>query len=139
MLVIETSYRYLKIIMYSAYILSILLPILASATNLWVSSYDGTVTTLSLTQDKSAYSLVKTSTTKDCLSSPSWLTFDSSTRALYCIGEGLKTTYGGIAAFQAQKNGSLVTKSQTVTVTGGGVSAVEYKTPSGSRFLALAH
>ena len=125
--------------MYLAHVLSILLPVLASATNLWVSSYDGTVTTLSLTGKKSAYSLAITSITKDCLYSPSWLTFDSSTRALYCIGEGLTTTYGGIAAFQAQKDGSLVTKSQTVTVTGGGVSAVEFNTPSGRSFLALAH
>lgn len=113
------------------------LPTLALGTNLWVSSYNGTVTTLSLTHAQS-YSLSKTSVSTQCLGDPSWLTYDSKHDTLYCIGEGLAGFGGNLTAFRTNPEGSLAVESQQPTVDGG-VNGVLYSTPSGGSYLAVAH
>ena len=120
--------------------LLVLLPALVSAVNLWVSSYAGTVTTLSLTKNTMAasYLLATTYTSNDCLNSPSWLLFNSTTRMLYCVGEGLTSPTGTLSTFEAQSNGQLTVTNQATTIVGG-VNAVQYGIMNGSQYLAIAH
>ena len=124
--------------MFSSLILSFGLSAVVSATNLWVSSYAGSVTTLSLTGANSTYKLSNASISYNCLNDPSWLTFDSSTRTLYCIGENLSGGNGALTTFTASYNGSLITGTQSQTMPGG-VNGVQYTIPSGKVFLAIAH
>ena len=126
--------------MYFSVILLVCLPALASAVNLWVSSYAGTVTTLSLTQNITAatYSLATTYTSTDCLNNPSWLLFNSTMRILYCVGEGLTSPAGTLSTFKAQKNGQLSVTNQVATIVGG-VNTVQYGITNGSQYLAIAH
>ena len=126
--------------MHSSAIFLVFLPALVSAINLWVSSYAGTVTTLSLTENTTAatYSLATTYTSNDCLNSPSWLLFNSTTRILYCVGEGLTSPAGTLSTFKAQANGQLTETNQVATIVGG-VHAVQYSTANGTQYLAIAH
>ncbi|MCJ1309274.1 hypothetical protein MMC25_002933 [Agyrium rufum] len=123
-------------------LLFLLLPSLASAVNLYVSSYAGTVTTLSLTSTTSGsstkYALSNTATNYNCLNSPSWLLFNSTTRALYCVGEGISSYQGSISTFTAQTNGQL-TQGTSVNTVVGGVNSVQYSIANGSTYLAVAH
>ena len=113
-------------------------PTLALATNLWVSSYSGTVTTLSLTHKKKVHSLRQVAVSNQCLGDPSWLTYDSKYDTLYCIGEGLAGFGGNLTAFKANPDGSLTVESQQPTVSGG-VNGILYSNPPGGTYLAIAH
>lgn len=112
---------------------------IASATNLFVASYAGDITTLSLTEVNGTYSLEKTHYNDGCSPNPSWLTLDPNHGTLYCLDEGLETTNGSLSSFTIQKNGQLdlVEKQKTIS---GPVSGVIYGNPaSGKRAIALAH
>ena len=126
--------------MLSQSLLLLLLPTLTFATNLYVSTYDDTITTLSLTtsnQNSSNFSLQPIATAA-CSPNPSWLTFDAQDRTLYCIGEGLTTTNGSLTTFSALENGTLVKTSEQDTISGG-VSGVIYNIDGQEKGLALAH
>lgn len=121
-------------------IASILLGVasLSSATSLFVSSYAGTVTTLSLTESNGAFSLNETSVSEDCAPNPSWLTLDANRGLLFCLNEGLETTNGSMASFLVNRNGSLTFVKNETTISGP-VSGIIYGYPAGRRAIALAH
>ncbi|KAF2433052.1 extracellular aldonolactonase [Tothia fuscella] len=84
-----------------------LLRLAAAATNLYVSSYDGNVTSLSLNIAGSDYNLSLISRYQQCGPSPSWLTWDRENRSLYCLDEGFTTPNGSITSYRADKSGKL--------------------------------
>ena len=130
--------------MYFPIIFLATLPSLVFAVNLYVSSYAGTVTTLSLIKNNATttsvptYSLTNTYTSNDYLNSPSWLLFNATARILYCVGEGLTSPTGTLSTLKAQADGQLMETSQATTILGG-VHAIQYGASNGSQFLAIAH
>lgn len=80
-----------------------------SATNLYVSSYNNKITTLSLTQDSSSrsYALSETHTSSACPDSPSWLQIDTTRSLLFCVNEGFNTVNGSISSLSISSDGSL--------------------------------
>lgn len=107
-----------------------------SATNLWVSSYSGTVTTLQLNALSSgAYSLTTTATNTGCGGSPSWLTKNDQYDVLHCVDEGMTTRNGSVSSFQIGSTGALtsITKHDSLP---GGVASTIY---NGGKALAVAH
>lgn len=109
-----------------------------SASNLFVTSYGGTLSTLALeaTQNGS-YSLDKLSSSTDCGSSPTWLTLDSERGILYCLDEGFSGPNGSVNALRVGKDGglTLATSQQSIT---GPVSSVLYG-DANAKHLAVAH
>lgn len=99
------------------------LPILSSATLLYVSSYAGTVTTLDLTiSSPSAGSLQSVATSIECGAQPSWLTLVGSN--LYCVDEAFGQNNGSLVSFKVTEGRlSILNK---VTTIGGPVSSVVY-------------
>jgi len=111
---------------------------LSSATTLFVASYAGTVTSLSLTENGGSYSLNQTFVSNDCAPNPSWLTLDANRGLLFCLNEGLETVNGSLSSFKVNRDGSLVHVQNTTTISGP-VSGVIYGAPAGGRAIALAH
>lgn len=111
---------------------------LTSATNLFVASYAGTVTTLSLTENNGSYNLTQTAVSEDCAPNPSWLTLDANRGLLFCLNEGLETTNGSLSSFLVNRNGSLTFVKNETTISGP-VSGIIYGEPAGQRGIALAH
>lgn len=111
---------------------------LCSATNLFVSSYAGNITSLSLTESGGNYNLEKTFYNPGCAPNPSWLTLDVDRGELYCLDEGLTVPNGTLSSYLVNPDGSLkqVQKADTVS---GPVSGVIFGNPSGNRSIALAH
>ena len=107
-----------------------------TATTLYVSSYAGSVTTLSLTKSYSSYDLTNTSS-QNCGSSPSWLELDKANGILYCIDEGLTTPNGSINTFKTSVNGVLSPIERHDTITGP-VGSIFYN-PGKEGAIALAH
>ena len=110
----------------------------ASATDLFVSSYAGDVTTLSLGHTNGSYSLNATSSSSECGSNPAWLTLDASRGTLYCLNEGLTTPNGSLSSFTINRDGSLK-HVQNITTLNGPVSGVIFGQAAGDRSIALAH
>ena len=124
-----------------AYLLSLVFPYLAQATLLYASSYAGTVTTLNLTKTTSTYSLKNISSIKACDPDPSWLTWDSSNRILYCSGEQTISGNGSLSVLAVDMNGTLALQTKQLTLNGG-VNSVLYGKHNGSGdagFIAVAH
>ena len=110
----------------------------SSATNLFVASYAGDVTTLSLAEVNGSYSLNATSANPNCGPNPAWLTLDAARGTLYCLDEGLTTPNGSLSSFTINRDGSLK-HVQNSTIINGPVSGVIYGDPAGDRNIALAH
>lgn len=110
----------------------------ASATNLFVSSYAGNVTTLSLTESNGNYNLTPTSASPECGPNPSWLTLDANRGLLFCLNEGLTAPNGSLSSFTINRDGSL-NHVKNATTLNGPVSGTIYGNPSGRRAIALAH
>lgn len=110
----------------------------SSATNLFVSSYAGNVTTLSLAESHGTYSLDATAANNGCGPNPSWLTLDAARGTLYCLNEGLETVNGSLSTFTINRDGSLKNVQNSTTISGP-VSGVIYGDPAGDRNIALAH
>ncbi|XXG98277.1 hypothetical protein Hte_004600 [Hypoxylon texense] len=114
----------------------------ASATLLYVTSYAGTVTTLSLTlpDDDSAATTAATletiSNSTDCGPNPSWLSLDYSKNLLFCLDEGFNGPYGGVTSFYTNDDGTLTTLNK-LDVIQGPVSIAEFGV--GGHGLAIAH
>lgn len=65
------------------------------ATNLYVSSYIGTITSLRLTESSNgSYSLRQVAVNKGSEPNPSWLTKDHYNNIIYCADEGLTVPNG---------------------------------------------
>ena len=62
------------------------------SSRLYVSTYDGNVTTFSLQQSNYSVSLSKTYNNIDCGKQPTWLNFDKKNRKLYCVDESWNST-----------------------------------------------
>ncbi|OTB06489.1 hypothetical protein M426DRAFT_20939 [Hypoxylon sp. CI-4A] len=114
----------------------------ASATLLYVASYAGTVTTLSLTlpdndsASGTAATLESISNSTGCGPSPSWLSLDYSKNLLFCLDEGLSSPNGGVTALYANDDGTLDTLGH-LEVIQGPVSIAEFGV--GGHGLAIAH
>ncbi|KAI1759706.1 putative isomerase YbhE [Hypoxylon sp. FL1150] len=114
----------------------------ASATLLYVTSYAGTVTTLSLTlpDDDSAATTAATletiSNSTDCGPNPSWLTLDYSKNVLFCLDEGFTGPYGSVTSFYTDDDGTLTTLNK-LDIIQGPVSIAEFGV--GGHGLAIAH
>ena len=104
------------------------------ASNLFVSHYSGTVNTLTLTESlNGSYSLKLNTSLTTCGYQPSWLTYNSSIRTLYCTDEfGFGTAT--LISISAATNGSL-TQLVKVTAMTGGVANGLY----GNGYIAIAH
>jgi 6-phosphogluconolactonase (cycloisomerase 2 family) len=78
--------------------------------NIFVSSYNHSVTSFRLTpQERVPWALQTTEVTQDCGINPSWLTFDTSKRYLYCLNEGINQNTGSVTALSVSKSGSFTT------------------------------
>ncbi len=110
------------------------------AAKLYVSTYGGNITTLSVSRQqvqgtcKESFNIRELAMTGECAENPSWLTLDQSQGILYCVGEGFAGPNGSLTSFETRTNGSLRKIAQSDTITGG-VSAATY----GSGALAIAH
>lgn len=111
---------------------------LASATTLFVASYAGTITSLSLTESGGNFSLKELSVSTECAPNPSWLTLDANRGLLFCLNEGLATVNGSLSSFTINSNGSLNHIQNTTTISGP-VSGIIYGEPAGQRAIAMAH
>ncbi|PBP18311.1 hypothetical protein BUE80_DR010779 [Diplocarpon rosae] len=105
-----------------------------SATNLYVSSYAGTVSTLSLSEAAGAYTLTTTSVNSVPDTNPSWLTKDERSGLVYLVDEGF-TGSSSVSTFSTSRAGELTLLGRSVTVSGP-VSSTIY---NGGKGLALAH
>ncbi|KAJ5374172.1 hypothetical protein N7517_006178 [Penicillium concentricum] len=110
---------------------------LAAATNLYATHYDGSIYTLSF---DSRNSLSIASSLKTCGDAPSWLTFDSSTRTLYCSDHAGNTTMNGsLSSYSVNQHGRLTELAKTVDV-GAAVHSTMYGGMHGhKKYLAVAH
>ncbi|OQD94193.1 hypothetical protein PENSOL_c027G06909 [Penicillium solitum] len=110
------------------------------ATKLYAASYSGTVTTLSPQRANGSYELSIVAQTKDCGTSPSWLTLDNDHDLMLCLNEGLGASNGSLTSFRVNSNGSLTTLDVLETVSGPVMSA-PYTIPGQPRrrFVAVAH
>ncbi|KAL2351512.1 Lactonase, 7-bladed beta-propeller-domain-containing protein [Cryomyces antarcticus] len=109
-----------------------------SATNLFVASYAGNITTLSLTERKGAYQLQKTHYNQGCGPNPSWLTLDFDRSTLYCMDEGLTVPNGSLSSYHTSPDGMLTQIQKAATISSP-VSGVIFGDASGQRAIALAH
>jgi 6-phosphogluconolactonase (cycloisomerase 2 family) len=115
-----------------------LLPVVGRslAVNLYVASYAGNLTTLSLLQNPdNSYHLTQTSTFNTSTNSPSWLTLNRQNNVLYMIDEAMSATNGTIVSYKTSFTGHL-TEIQRVEAMEGGLHAAFYG--SGSA-LAVPH
>ncbi|KAK5164341.1 uncharacterized protein LTR77_010037 [Saxophila tyrrhenica] len=111
---------------------------LATATNLFIADYSGSITTLSLTESQGNYTVTTTSTNHACAPNPSWLTLDADRGLLFCLNEGLETRNGSLSSFTVGADGEL-THVKNATTINGPVSGVIYGNAAGKRAIALAH
>jgi hypothetical protein len=88
------------------------------ATNLFVSSYAGNVTSLSLTESNGTVSLAPTSYNAACGPNPSWLTLDVDRGLLFCLNEGLTSPNGSLSSFLVNRNGTLQPVKNQTTISG---------------------
>jgi 6-phosphogluconolactonase (cycloisomerase 2 family) len=107
-----------------------------ATTNLFVSSYAGTISTLLLSpEDAGNFSLKTVSVNTVAQTNPSWLTKDELNGLIYSTDEGFSGPNGSVSAYSASNSGELTLLSRTPTL-GGPVSSVPY---NGGKGLALAH
>ncbi|KAI9655767.1 MAG: hypothetical protein M1821_005202 [Bathelium mastoideum] len=111
---------------------------LCSATNLYVASYAGNITTLHLTAQDGSYQLQTAYENAGCAPNPSWLNLDQPRGYLYCQDEGLTVPNGTLSSFSVAQDGSLSLLDKTNTISGP-VNSVIYGPRNGVRAIALAH
>ena len=109
------------------------------AMNLYVASYAGNITTLSLLRNPdSTYNLTQTFTFNTSTNNPSWLTLDRLNNVLYMMdeaNEAINATNGTVVSYRTDFTGKL-TEIQRVHAMVGGLHATIYG--SGSA-LAVPH
>ena len=103
--------------------LTAFLPSLTMATNLYVASYAGNITSLSLLKtDTCDYNLTQTSTFNTSTHTPSWLTLNKQNNVLYMVDEAVNNTNGTVVAYRTSFSGKL-TELDRIEDIGGGVYA----------------
>src|ERR1700761_2187002 len=96
--------------MASSHSRSMIEPLNDSRINIFVASYNNTVTSLALTPRESpSWTLSTTDVSHDCGVNPSWLTFDISKRRLYCLNEGINQPSGSVTELSVTRSGSFST------------------------------
>lgn len=107
------------------------------ATNLYVSSYAGTVTSLQLTcAYKRICSLTQVAVDNAPGTAPSWLEKDKFNSVVYSLDEGFSGPNGSISAFRTSAAGQLVEIGSPLSVVSGPVSSITF---NGGKALAVAH
>lgn len=108
----------------------------ALAYRLFVASYSGTVSTLSLEKDTSgAYSLEVIATSTGCAGNSSWITLDHERDTLFCADRGLTASNGTLNSLKIQSDGSLEALDRIETPVGA-AATVMYANHTG---LAVAY
>ncbi|KAL2070714.1 hypothetical protein VTL71DRAFT_13740 [Oculimacula yallundae] len=108
----------------------------ATTSNLFVSSYAGTISTLLLSPESiGGYTLKNVAVNTVERTSPSWLTRDELNGVIYSTDEGFFGPNGSVSAYTSSATGDLTLLGRTTTL-GGPVSSVVY---NGGKGLALAH
>ena len=108
----------------------------AVAVNLYVASYAGNITSLSLLQKPDgSYDLSQTSTFNSSTHTPSWLTLNKQNNVLYMVDEAVNATNGSIVSYKTSYTGKL-SENFRIEDIGGGVYATFFG--SGSA-LAVPH
>jgi hypothetical protein len=99
---------------------------LSQATKIYVSSYSGNITTVSISPNINGGNLTLNaiSSTNGCSPNPSWLELDKSRSHLYCADEGLNTPMANFASFATSQNGSLTLLDKITTLNGGVYSKI---------------
>ncbi|TVY86954.1 putative 6-phosphogluconolactonase, partial [Lachnellula willkommii] len=106
------------------------------AVNLYVSSYIGNITTLSLSRDANgSYSLTAVAANNGSSPSPTWLEKDRYNGIIYGLDEGLTGPNGSISSYKTSASGELTQIDRHVTL-GGPVSSIVY---NGGKAIAVAH
>lgn len=86
---------------------------------LFLISYQGTITTLGLFEGPSPHdSLRELATTRACEPNPSWLSLDTERRLLYCTEAGMVSGTGSLKVFDIQPDGRLAKTSEVQTPKG---------------------
>ena len=111
----------------------------AFGADLFASHFSGTVYSLSYTAENNGNgSLAIKSSASGCGRMPSWLTFDSPSKSLYCFDE--TGSWGGgsvVASFTVDGNSKLTSSGQAKS-TGGEVHGSLYGGTNGVGFVAMA-
>ncbi|KAK5174263.1 uncharacterized protein LTR77_001343 [Saxophila tyrrhenica] len=113
-----------------------LAPSFSYAANLYASTYDGTVNLL--TFDEKSHALSLTQSLKACGSMPSWLTWDSANRKLYCTDEDFYSSTASISSLSAASDMRLSVDAKATTPSGG-VANTLYGGSDGKSYIAIAH
>lgn len=116
----------------------LMIPLLSPtlAVNLYVASYAGNITSLSLIQKQDgSYNLSQTSTFNTSTHTPSWLTLNKQNNILYMVDEAVNNTNGTVVSYKTSYTGKLseITRLEDI---GGGVDVTFFA--SGSA-LAIPH
>lgn len=108
----------------------------ALATNLYVSSYSGDITSLELSKsDDGSYALAVLAKNNGCAPSPTWLEIDKNTGLLHCLDEGFGNPNGSVSSYTKSASGQLEILDRLDTI-GGPVSTVVYNK---GKAVAVAH
>ncbi|KUJ16153.1 YkgB protein [Mollisia scopiformis] len=107
----------------------------AAATNLWVSSYGGNITSVQLSQSPNGTYSLKQTSFNDESSDPSWLTKDQYNDIVYCVDEGFDSPNGTISSYKTSPSGELTLIDRHITISGP-VASVPY---NGGKALVVAH
>ncbi|CAL8584998.1 hypothetical protein XPA_010580 [Xanthoria parietina] len=114
-----------------------------SATKLYVSSYNGNITTFDFTKSANAsYNLARLDTTTGCGTSSSWLEIDLKHRNLFCLDENFASTVNAsIASFKItdEKSAGSLKKVTNAIVPAAPVHSALYDGANGTQLLAVAH
>ena len=106
------------------------------AVNLYVSSYIGNITTLSLSQGANgSYSLTTVAANNGSSPSPTWLEKDKYNGIIYGLDEGFTSPNGSISSYKTSESGELTQIDRHLTL-GGPVSSIVYNKGKG---IAVAH
>ncbi|KAJ5635670.1 uncharacterized protein N7484_008983 [Penicillium longicatenatum] len=110
----------------------------AKESRLWATHYNGHVYTLTL----SGSNLSIADTQKTCGAMPSWLTFDSESKILYCSdedGTSDPSTHGSLTAYRVDGHGGKLAQIAKTKTVGGGVNSVIFEAGKKDKYIAIAH
>ncbi|KAH8602447.1 3-carboxymuconate cyclase-like protein-like protein [Bisporella sp. PMI_857] len=108
----------------------------SAATRLFVSSYDGNITTLDLSHNYHGFHALKSVAVNSVTGSyPSWITLDAKNQLLYVVDEAWPSQNGSVTSYKISSDGKLSAIANQTTLNGP-VHALIY---NDGKALALAH
>jgi 6-phosphogluconolactonase (cycloisomerase 2 family) len=106
------------------------------ATNIYVSSYIGTITSLQLSKSADgSYTLNTVAVNNGSEPNPTWLEKDKYNDIIYGLDEGLTVPNGSISSYKTSPSGEL-TQIDRHTTQNGPVASIVY---NGGKGIAVAH